>query len=352
MILKGYIFSRPFFDERVPQHIQNIIIQDYCRKNNYTFHLSATEYRYFESTFILMELLEDITKYDGLVFYSLLQLPVNEKKRHLLYNKILKKNKTIHFAVEDLKIKNKIDKNEIEEVFKLKLAEFNHTKSKEIGKLKNFVSFKHKKIKRNYLERMNNNKIMCMKKSKKYGFDYWDGNRKFGYGGYKYIEGYQEHLARKLIKEYKLNQKSKILDIGSGKGFLAYELQKILKNKNILCCDISRYAIKNSKKELYNKVFYHDIRRKFKYKNNHFDLVLSINVLHNLKLESLEKSLKEINRLSKNKFICVESYKNNKQQFNLQCWALTAETIIDTESWKWIFKKSSYSGDFEFIYFD
>ena len=94
------------------------------------------------------------------------------------------------------------------------------------------------------------------------------------------------------------------------------------------------------------------ILKKFNFSDNHFDLVLCINVLHNLKLENLENALKEIERLSKNKFICVESYKNNKQQFNLQCWALTAETLIDSQSWKWIFKKSGYSGDFEFIYFD
>ncbi len=352
MILKGYIFSRPFLEERVPQHVQNIVIQNYCKNRDYTFQLSATEYRYKESTFILMELLEDISKYDGLVFYSLFQLPINEEKRHFLYNKILKKNKVIHFAVEELKMKNDNDKNHIEEIFKLKLSEFDTKKFKKIGKVKNFVTFKHKKVKRNYLERMSNNKILCMNTSKKYGYDYWDGNRKFGYGGYRYIEGYQTYLAQKLIKEYKLDKNSKILDIGGGKGFLAYELQRILKNKNIFCCDISKYAIKKSKKELFNKVFFHDIKKKFNFSDNHFDLVLCINVLHNLKLENLENALKEIERLSKNKFICVESYKNNKQQFNLQCWALTAETLIDSQSWKWIFKKSGYSGDFEFIYFD
>ena len=81
------------------------------------------------------------------------------------------------------------------------------------------MTFKHKKVKRNYLERMSNNKILCMNTSKKYGYDYWDGNRKFGYGGYRYIEGYQTYLAQKLIKEYKLDKNSKILDIGGGKGF-------------------------------------------------------------------------------------------------------------------------------------
>ena len=86
MILKGYIFSRPFLEERVPQHVQNIVIQNYCNNRNYTFQLSATEYRYDESTFILMELLENISKYDGLVFYSLFQLPLNEKKLNFRYH--------------------------------------------------------------------------------------------------------------------------------------------------------------------------------------------------------------------------------------------------------------------------
>ena len=71
-----------------------------------------------------------------------------------------------------------------------------------------------------------------------------------------------------------------------------------------------------------------------------------------MKLNNLEFALAEIERIGKSKFICVESYKNEKQQFNLQCWALTAETLMDTSSWKWIFKKAGYKGDYEFIFFD
>ena len=81
-------------------------------------------------------------------------------------------------------------------------------------------------------------------------------------------------------------------------------------------------------------------------------MVLCINTLHNIKLKNIQFCLEEIERVGTNKFICVESFKNDKQQFNLQCWALTAETIIHVDDWKWIFKKSNYNGDYEFIFFN
>jgi cyclopropane fatty-acyl-phospholipid synthase-like methyltransferase len=82
--------------------------------------------------------------------------------------------------------------------------------------------------------------------SKKYGHDYWDGNRKFGYGGYKYIPGRWEQVAKKFIKKYKLNNQSKILDLGCGKGFLLFEIRKILPKIQITGIDISNYGLKNS----------------------------------------------------------------------------------------------------------
>ena len=66
-----------------------------------------------------------------------------------------------------------------------------------MGKQKLIITSFHKSTKRSYLQRMNNNKVVSMNKSKKYGFDYWDGKRKFGYGGYKYIPGRLTPLAKK-----------------------------------------------------------------------------------------------------------------------------------------------------------
>ena len=108
----------------------------------------------------------------------------------------------------------------------------------------------HNSTKRNYLQRMLNSKVSCMIEAKKYEKNYWDGNRKYGYGGYKYIPGRLEPVAKKLIKKFKLNNNSKILDIGCGKGYLLFEIKKILPNIHIAGFDKSKYALKNAHKEI------------------------------------------------------------------------------------------------------
>ena len=119
-----------------------------------------------------------------------------------------------------------------------------------MGKLRNFVSKLHHSTKRNYLERMVNNKAHCMKIAKKYGKDYWDGKRKYGYGGYKYIPGKWKPIAKKIIKTYKLNSKSKILDVGCGKAYLLYEIKLLIPDISIVGFDVSRYGLSCAKKSI------------------------------------------------------------------------------------------------------
>ena len=213
-----------------------------------------------------------------------------------------------------------------------------------IGKL-------HNSTKRKYIERMNDSKIHCMNVARKYEKKFWDGHRRYGYGGYHYIPGYWTGIASKLIKKYNLTNKSKVLDIGCGKGFLLYEIKLKLPDIEILGLDISRYAIKNSKFEIKKYLKYFDIRKKIQYKKNYFDLVISINTLHNLNISKLEKTIKNINHISKNSYIVVESYRNLKELFNLKCWALTANCFFSKNDWKYIFKKNNYHGNIDFIYF-
>ena len=92
-------------------------------------------------------------------------------------------------------------------------------------KIKIFTNL-HQSTKRDYIERMMSNKIFSMKKARKFEFDFWDGKRNYGYGGYKYISGKWTPVAKKIIDQFKLNNKSKILDVGCGKGFLLYEIKK------------------------------------------------------------------------------------------------------------------------------
>lgn len=217
---------------------------------------------------------------------------------------------------------------------------------------KKFITHLHTSTKRKYLSRMIDNKVYCMKEAKKYGKKYWDGNRRFGYGGYKYIPGRWAPVAKKLIKNYSLKKGSKILDVGCGKGFLLYEMLKIIPGLKIYGCDLSSYALKRNFKIDNLKVFKLDIKNKIPFKSKNFDLVLSINTLHNLKIFDLENAIKEINRVGKKKYIAVESFKNDQQLFNLQCWALTCQSFFSKDEWQWLYKKLKYSGDFEFIYFD
>ena len=198
---------------------------------------------------------------------------------------------------------------------------------------------------------MINDKTKCMSEARKFEKNFWDGNRKYGYGGYKYISGYWTPVAKKIIKKFKLNNSSSILDIGCGKGYLLYEIKKILPNIKIVGIDISKYAIKNSKKEIKKNLFVYDARKKLPFKKGDFDLVISLGTLHNFNLYDLEIAIKEIMRISKKRYIMVESYRNNKELFNLQCWALTAESFLDPHEWKWLFKTFGYRGYTEFIYF-
>ena len=221
-----------------------------------------------------------------------------------------------------------------------------------MGILKNFVTPLHKQTKRNYVERMTNNKVYCSEIAKKYSKEYWDGDRKFGYGGYKYIPGRWKPVAEKLIKTYKLDSKSKILDAGCGKGFLLHEMKLLEPGIEINGFDISDYAIKNSHKNVKSNIFLHDIRNRFPFKNKEFDLVISLGCFHNLRLFELKNSLKEVQRVGKKGYVMLESYRNEQELFNLQCWALTCESFFDKDEWIWLYKHFGYNGDYEFIYFE
>ena len=120
--LKGYIFSRPFMGEGVPQHVQNIVLRDYCVKNDFQFLMSVTEYSMQNSHLMLVQTLNEIKKFDGIVFYSMFQLPENNLIRKKILDKILKMKKEFHFSLEQMKISNKKELEKIEEIWKVKKA--------------------------------------------------------------------------------------------------------------------------------------------------------------------------------------------------------------------------------------
>ena len=220
-----------------------------------------------------------------------------------------------------------------------------------MGDLKNFVTPLHTSTTRDYLTRMIDEKVHCMKISKQYDEDYWDGDRRYGYGGYKYMPGRWKPVAEQLINTYNLTSNSKVLDIGCGKGYLLHEMKLLIPDLNIIGIDSSDYGLENAKKEIKPFLYKHKVEDKLSYEDNEFDLVISLGTFHNLRLMELKIALLEMERVGKQAYLMLESYRNEKELFNLQCWALTAESFFDKDEWIWLYKNFGYTGDYEFIYF-
>ena len=220
-----------------------------------------------------------------------------------------------------------------------------------MGKLVDYVTQLHQSTSRNYIDRMMDDKVHCMKKAKEYEADYWDGDRRFGYGGYKYLAGRWKPVAQALIKNYNLSNESSVLDIGCGKGYLLYEMKLLLPNLRISGFDVSNHGIATAKQEVKEQLFIHRAQDPFPFQKNEFDLAIPLGCLQNLRIIELEIALKEMERVDSNGYLMLESYRNEQEQFNLQCWALTCESFFDTKEWTWLFEHLGYKGDYEFIYF-
>jgi SAM-dependent methyltransferase len=221
-----------------------------------------------------------------------------------------------------------------------------------LGVLKNFVTPLHQATKRDYLARMIDDKVHCMQIAKQYGQDYWDGDRRFGYGGYKYIPGRWAPVAAALINDYKLGPGSKILDVGCGKGYLLHEMLLIEPQLRVAGFDVSAYGIDCATEIVKPHLFLHEAQSKYPFKNNEFDLVISLCTLHNLKLSEAKVALSEIERVGKQGYIMLESYRSELELFNLQCWALTCESFLDDREWMVLYQECGYTRDYEFIYFE
>ena len=221
-----------------------------------------------------------------------------------------------------------------------------------MGQLVEIVTPLHKAAQRDYLTRMQDEKVHCMKIAKEYEKNYWDGDRRYGYGGYKYLPGRWKPVAEELIKKYKLNNHSSVLDVGCGKAYLLYEMKLLLPGLNMAGFDISEHGIAEAKEEIRESLFIHKAQNQYPFEDNEFDLVISLGCLHNLRIFELQTALSEMERVGKHGYLMLESYRNEHELFNLQCWALTCESFFDQEEWQWIYKHFGYNGDYEFIYFE
>jgi ubiquinone/menaquinone biosynthesis C-methylase UbiE len=214
-----------------------------------------------------------------------------------------------------------------------------------------FISKIHKSTKRDYLARVNQrDKADVAELAVKFDYDYWDGGRDTGYGGYKY-DGRWRVMADDLIKHYGLEPGMKVLDVGCGKGFILYDFTQAVPGIEVRGVDISTYAIANAKDEVKDNLSVANAA-KLPFADKEFDLVISINTLHNLFLPDLWSALTEMERVAKNKYLVVEGYRNEREKVNLMYWQLTCRAFHTPAEWEWLFAQTAYSGDYSFIYFE
>ena len=181
---------------------------------------------------------------------------------------------------------------------------------------------------------------------RKFGKEFFDGDRKYGYGGFAYNSKYWEPVIQDFKKYYNLNSSNSILDVGCAKGFMLYDFSKAIPGISLSGIDISEYAINNSIPEI-KKLVRVANAKKLPFSDNFFDLVISINTVHNLEQKDCADALREIARVSKNNsFITVDAYRNEEEKKRMLAWNLTAKTIMSVSEWKLFFEEIGYNGDY------
>ena len=202
------------------------------------------------------------------------------------------------------------------------------------------------KAKRDLTKRLENKTEEVRNIARKFDKEFFDGDRKFGYGGFSYNPRYWSKVVEDFTDHYNLNEKSKILDVGCAKGFMLLDFNKLNPKFELHGIDISDYAIKNAVPEVKEKLKVANATS-LPYDDNYFDLVISINTIHNLERDDCSIALKEISRVSKNNsFITVDAYNNDEEKERMYAWNLTAKTIMSVDEWKNFFKKNNYEGDY------
>jgi protein-L-isoaspartate(D-aspartate) O-methyltransferase len=215
-----------------------------------------------------------------------------------------------------------------------------------------FLAKYQKATKRDYVGRVvEHDKAECATIAKQWGEEYWDGPRQYGYGGYKY-DGRWLSIAQDIARHYDLKPGNRILDVGCGKAFLLYELTRAVPGIEVTGIDVSAYGVEHAKEEvrpflkLGNCV-------SLPYDSDSFDFVYSINTFHNLKIDELKSAVQEVERVGKRKkWICVESYRSEREKANLLYWQLTCMSFHTPDEWAFLYREWGYTGDYGFIYFE
>jgi ubiquinone/menaquinone biosynthesis C-methylase UbiE len=182
--------------------------------------------------------------------------------------------------------------------------------------------------------------------ARQFGQEYFDGDRLHGYGGYSYHPRFWQATVRRFRDYYRLADDAHILDVGCAKGFMLHDFKELLPHATVAGLDISRYALDHAMHSVrpYLQLGSAD---KLPFKDKSFDLVLSINTIHNLPLWECKKALREIERVSRGKsFLVVDAWRSEEERQRLEKWVLTCVSAMHTEDWKKLMAEVGYRGDY------
>lgn len=208
------------------------------------------------------------------------------------------------------------------------------------------ILINYPKAKRDLNARLESKSEESRKIGRKFGSDYFDGDRNYGYGGFSYNPKFWQPVIPTIVENYKIGNASTVLDVGCAKGFFLYDLKLAFPEINISGVDISEYAIANSIPEI-KPCLQVGNATELPFKDNYFDFVISINTIHNLNRQDCAIALQEIERVTKgNSFITVDAYRNDEEKTRMEAWNLTALTMMSVDEWKQFFLEVGYTGDY------
>jgi SAM-dependent methyltransferase len=201
------------------------------------------------------------------------------------------------------------------------------------------------KTRRNIEKRAGAKDEALIAKSREFGFDYWDGDRKYGYGGYRY-DGRWRSVARDMIEHFGLKPGMRVLDVGCGKGFLVKDLMLECSGLEAFGLDISRYALMHCEKEVVGRLHLGDAVS-LPFPDGSFDCVISLNTIHNLTRDDAVVAMREIQRLSGGRaFVQVDSYRTPEEREIAVSWIITARFHDYPDGWLKVYSEAGYTGDY------
>lgn len=182
--------------------------------------------------------------------------------------------------------------------------------------------------------------------ARQFGQAYFDGDRLCGYGGYTYHPRFWMETVRRFRDYYSLKEDASVLDVGCAKGFMMHDFKHLMPNMTIAGIDVSPYAYDHAIEDMKPCIRVGNAKE-LPYSDRSFDLVISINTVHNLPLEECKRALCEIQRVSRHHaFITVDAWHTEEERERLEQWILTAQTYMHADDWKRLFAQVGYTGDY------